>query len=383
MPIRNVNLTEELDRFVVSKVESGRYENASEVVRAGLRALDMQEREDLWAMPPTGRTDAFGRYVMRAIPVALWIVLGLYGQTPAPNVKIWQDPGDIASRNLLLGPGGEKHQPKGATFKFVKEDLHGTSPKFDVTDDGGRKWTLKLGNEAQAETAASRLLWAVGYPTDEYYLVPEARLNELPLRLRRGQNWIGTDGVIHNARLKHAPEGFKKVGEWEWKQNPFVGTREFNGLRVMMALINNWDLKDVNNRIYDSDSQRLYIVSDLGGSLGPTHVVPYHNSRSDNLASFEKSPFVTGASGDYVDFATPGAAAKVVLFAPNVYAYRESLKWIGDHVPRADARWIGELLFHLTPQQIRDAFTSGGYSPSETERYAAVIAARIRELNAL
>ena len=44
MPTRNVNLTEELDRFVVSKVESGKYENASEVVRAGLRALDMQER---------------------------------------------------------------------------------------------------------------------------------------------------------------------------------------------------------------------------------------------------------------------------------------------------------------------------------------------------
>ena len=43
MPTRNVNLTEELDRFVLSKVESGRYENASEVVRAALRTL---ERED-------------------------------------------------------------------------------------------------------------------------------------------------------------------------------------------------------------------------------------------------------------------------------------------------------------------------------------------------
>ena len=33
MPTRNVNLTEELDRFIVAKVKSGRYENASEVVR--------------------------------------------------------------------------------------------------------------------------------------------------------------------------------------------------------------------------------------------------------------------------------------------------------------------------------------------------------------
>ena len=44
MPTRNVNLTEELDRFVVAKVESGRYENASEVVRAALRTLEREEQ---------------------------------------------------------------------------------------------------------------------------------------------------------------------------------------------------------------------------------------------------------------------------------------------------------------------------------------------------
>jgi antitoxin ParD1/3/4 len=45
MPTRNVNLTDELDRFVLSKVKGGRYENASEVVRAGLRTLEREERE--------------------------------------------------------------------------------------------------------------------------------------------------------------------------------------------------------------------------------------------------------------------------------------------------------------------------------------------------
>jgi antitoxin ParD1/3/4 len=44
MPTRNVNLTEELDRFVLSKIESGRYENASEVVRAALRTLEREEQ---------------------------------------------------------------------------------------------------------------------------------------------------------------------------------------------------------------------------------------------------------------------------------------------------------------------------------------------------
>jgi len=44
MPTRNVNLTQELDRFVLALVESGRFENASEVVRAGLRTLEREER---------------------------------------------------------------------------------------------------------------------------------------------------------------------------------------------------------------------------------------------------------------------------------------------------------------------------------------------------
>lgn len=45
MPTRNVNLTDELDRFVLEKVASGRYENASEVVRAALRTLEREEQQ--------------------------------------------------------------------------------------------------------------------------------------------------------------------------------------------------------------------------------------------------------------------------------------------------------------------------------------------------
>ena len=45
MPTRNVNLTDELDRFVLEKVESGRYESGSEVVRAALRTLEREERQ--------------------------------------------------------------------------------------------------------------------------------------------------------------------------------------------------------------------------------------------------------------------------------------------------------------------------------------------------
>jgi antitoxin ParD1/3/4 len=45
MPIRNVKLTDHYDRFVSKKVEEGRFQDASEVMRAGLYLLEQQERE--------------------------------------------------------------------------------------------------------------------------------------------------------------------------------------------------------------------------------------------------------------------------------------------------------------------------------------------------
>jgi antitoxin ParD1/3/4 len=45
VPTRNINLTEHFDRFVEHQVSSGRYSNASEIVRDALRLLEEQEQE--------------------------------------------------------------------------------------------------------------------------------------------------------------------------------------------------------------------------------------------------------------------------------------------------------------------------------------------------
>src|SRR6202011_6354082 len=110
----------------------------------------------------------------------------------APGV-LWQDPTDIETRNLFYGPGGEKHEPHG-TFTFEKEDLDGTNPKFVVHDEDGVKWKVKLGVEARPETAASRLVWAVGYSANEDYFMPVLKVQNLPRRLKRGQKLRRPDG---------------------------------------------------------------------------------------------------------------------------------------------------------------------------------------------
>ena len=81
---------------------------------------------------------------------------------------------------------------------------------------------------------------------------------------------MSAGGVVHGARLERKRTAVKKLGDWDWFDNPFVGQRELNGLRVMMSLLNNWDLKQVNNAIYVVDGERHYAVSDVGATFGNT-----------------------------------------------------------------------------------------------------------------
>src|SRR5580658_5891818 len=161
---------------------------------------------------------------------ALWGVALLCGNVKAGSSDtaapvLWREPADIASRNLLEGPGGKEHEPR-PPFTFVKEDMEGSNPKFDVRDQDGVKWKVKLGAEARPETVATRLLWAIGYFTTEDYTLAEFRAQGMPAHLKRGEKFIGSDGSMQDARLKKNSEGEKKVGEWEWRNNPFNGTRE-------------------------------------------------------------------------------------------------------------------------------------------------------------
>src|SRR5579872_731820 len=134
---------------------------------------------------------------------------------------IWSDPGGISSRNLFYGSGGEKDQPH-PPFAFLQEDMKGTNPKFDVRDQDGEKWKVKLGVEARPETVATRLLWAVGYFTEEDYFLSQLKVEKLPA-LRRGQNLVKPGGIIENVRLKRHPRHAEKDDAWHWRKNPFTG----------------------------------------------------------------------------------------------------------------------------------------------------------------
>lgn len=303
--------------------------------------------------------------------------------TGSDSAVLWQDPKNIRSRDLYYGPGGKAHQPHTKTFTFVDEDLDGSTPKFNVRDETGQKWKIKLGDEARPETAASRLVWAIGYFADEDYFLSELRVKGMPEHVKRGKHLIEPGGVMRNARLKRHPHG-KKIGKWKWRDNPFAGTRELNGLRVLMSLMNNWDLKNANTAIYEDGNHReIYLVSDLGASFGAGRWVRQRNRTRSDLQSYSKFKLVKKITPDSVDFNAPARPPLVFGTAfPHYWMWLHE-RWLGRRIPRSDARWVGGLLAQLTRNQIKQAFRAGGYSAEEIDQFTDVIEERIGELNEL
>lgn len=268
--------------------------------------------------------------------------------------------------------------------------MHGTSPKFDARDSDGKKWKAKLGLEAKPETVASRLLWAVGYGANENYFFPDLHVNNMPpqLRRRRAYGLTGHAGDVPNVRLQRHLGTEKKEGDWNWRHNPFYGTREFNGLRVMMGLIANWDLKDDNNAIFTDDKKsemKLYEVSDVGTAFGTPGKRYSDRDSKGNLEAFEHTKLIAHVHKDYIDLNFPKRPpiSTIFQFEWGFFAHQIRIEWIGKHIPRQDAKWIGSLLAQLSPDQIRDAFRAAGYSTQQTDEAAKAMISRIQELNNL
>src|SRR6266496_1067889 len=277
-------------------------------------------------------------------------------QIPNGTPVLWRRPNDISSRDLYLGPGGLAMRPDLSRITFIEEERGGYSKKYRVRDGSGRTWVAKIGKEAQSETSAVRLLWGLGYETETNYLVPSV---EIPGK-----------GTFQNVRFEARPKGVKRLDEWKWKQNPFVGTREFQALKVMMVLLNNWDVKDSNNKILfahdDSGDELRYIISDLGATFGHSSGVPlfWRIMRSrNNPTKYAKASFVGVVKDNRVHFRYHGK--------------RDDLF---HDITLQDAIWTGSLLAKLSDRQLRDAFRAANYTPAQVNLLTSAVRERTNEL---
>ena len=280
-------------------------------------------------------------------------------ETPQGQAILWEPVN--GSRDLYLGPGGEAMAPDLSRIRFIKKETGGTQKKYRIEDGSGRIWVAKIGREARPETAAVRLLWGLGYTTEVNYLVPRIT--------------IPGKGTFQNVRLEARPENVERTGPWKWQSNPFVGTRELQGLKLMQVFMTNWDVLDKQNEILRVEGpngpQLHYVISDLGRTFGK-----YGNN---NLPIFYRFGRRTGAPGPYsrASFIKGMKNGRIDL------GIKGKNRGIYKDISVADARWLLGRLRKLDDRQIEDAFRAANYSPAEVNLYKAAIKRRIMELENL
>jgi hypothetical protein len=268
--------------------------------------------------------------------------------------QFWAEP--RGERSLFDGPrlNGAARPAADERYEILQRDTRGFSITYRVRDRHAREWNVKIGPESQTEVVTSRIVWALGYHELPSYFV---------------ERWIGVDdGKGHQfggARFRPRDLGLKSLGTWSWQRNPFVGTRPYNGLLVLMMILNATDLKNDNNELYevkDTDAaqpSRWYVLKDLGASLGETG---RFDPKRGNIDAFEREPFTVHVHDERVRF-----------------AYRGRHQELLEHLTVADVRWTCDQLQKINDGQLRDAFRAGNYSDEVTTRYIARIRRKIAE----
>ncbi len=284
---------------------------------------------------------------------------------PVPIDELWQAPSDLAQRDLFHGAGGASLAPRAESFTFVAKDSSGYSPGFDVRDAEGIEWSVKLGPEAQTEVTTSRILWSVGFHQPPTYYVSQWRMSG------------DQAGTQPGGRFRPTLSGRTVVGDWSWYDNPFLDSQEFRGLVAANLILNNWDWKTSNNKIYaisepGSAPRRQFVVRDLGASLGKTSYPTWlkwlglrgfgQGSRND-VDGFEQQGFVIGVNED----------------STVAFDYHGIHNELVDSLSPADVRWACELLSRLSDRQWNDAFRAGGFSPEHGDRYVRKIKSKLAQ----
>jgi hypothetical protein len=286
---------------------------------------------------------------------------------------IWRRPAVVEKLDFVGGPEGRSRAPK-PPFKFVEEDLDGTNPKIRVTDARGVTWRVKFGSEVNAEVFASRLAWAAGYFVEPMYFVESGSIRGVK-GLTRAKKHVTADGMFTAASFKRKEKNPKVVKHknWAWTNNPFLGHRELNGLKIIMMLTSNWDNKDTrdadsNVAIFEYSSrgrtELRYLVTDWGASMG----------KWGGFFAREK-------------WDCQGYAAQTPDFIKDVKNGVVHWGFHGKHtddfthdISVSDVGWLLQYLGRITDRQIRTGLRASGANTEETECFANTIHARIDQM---
>jgi len=246
-----------------------------------------------------------------------------------------------------------------------------------VRDSAGVQWRAKGGLEVHAECFSTRLVAALGYSAESTWFVASGKV-ENAKRLARAAGFIHPDGSFSDASFEHRDRKLKALSvDWAWIRNPFVGTKQLNGLKVLMMLLSNWDNKDVRDRRAGSNTgiaerwlkgrvQLIYRVTDWGQTLGAWGPEPKPKGWDCGAFTAQTKSFVQGRQGEYVRFGYSGH-------------YTDDFK---NDIKVEDVRWLMTYLGRVTDGQIQAGLTASGATREEVGCFSGQLRERINQLKA-
>lgn len=293
-----------------------------------------------------------------------------------PADVLWRAPSGIGIENWTCGSAGCDHAP-APPFHFEREDMEGTFPKLTVTDAKGRTWSVKFGIKVTPESFCSRFVAALGYIVEPSYYVASGKI-EGARRFGRASDYVKSDGTFVRARFQLRDTTaleFLPKHAWSITDNPFRGTHQLAGLRVVLMLLSNWDVKDVRSGQESSntalfrgpDGQMLYSFFDWGSTLGRWGSIT-RRTRNDCSGFRADSPhLITGVHDDVVVWGYSGKHDSEVRNGITV----------------DDLRWLAPYLSAITSEQIRAGLKASGATDRQNDTCAEALESRIQEVQAV
>jgi hypothetical protein len=265
--------------------------------------------------------------------------------------RIWHEPSHADAGDLRFGPGGPDGVPK-PPFEFVEEHLTGSQPCVAVRDARGRLWRVKWGHEARPESFAVRIAWACGYFAEVTHYLPAGTINNVGVRMLFNEH------------------------SWAWDDNPFLGTKQLAGLRIVNMLLSNWDTKDrrdvargSNTAIFELATawgrEARYLITDWGGAMGKWGSNVVARDRWDAAGYQAQTPqFVTGVRDEWVNFGYQGQRTAEIARSITV----------------EDVEWFYRYARRLKEPAVRQALLACGATDDEARRFAGALIERIQQL---
>lgn len=315
----------------------------------------------------------------------IWRGIGAYrirraGPRPlrAATHRIWRGP-ELGALDPRHGPSSPEGAP-APPFRFIEEHTTGSQPCVSVRDRRGRVWRVKWGNEVRSETFAVRFAWACGYFAEVTYFLARGTI-EGAANLARARQCVDAEtGEFRDARFELDDDSATKLFEehsWAWNDNPFIGTPQLSGLKIIVMILSNWDTKDRRDVARGSNTaifeyrpspwrrEARYLITDWGGSMGRWGSNVATRGRWDPAGFEEQTPhFVTGTKDNFVLFGYVGQRTSDVARDVTI-----------DHV-----RWFHPYVARLDEGYLKDALLASGATDEEADCFARALRARVRQL---